>query len=155
MPREISYKEHDFEVTVTDLVNARRGDPGDVRSVVEGIVNAVRDRGDDALFEITQRLDQHQLDSGTIRVNSENIAQARSTVAGDLVAALQMAADRIDAFHRNQLPKDLDYVDADGIGLGQRWRPIDAVGLYVPGGRAALQHPLRQRALVRATQAAA
>jgi histidinol dehydrogenase len=147
VPREISYKEHDFDVAVTDLVNARRGDPGDVRSVVEGIVNAVRDRGDDALFEITQRLDQHQLDSGTIRVNSENIAQARSTVAGDLVAALQMAADRIDAFHRNQLPKDLDYVDADGIGLGQRWRPIDAVGLYVPGGRAAYPSSLLMNAI--------
>ena len=66
MPREISYKENDFEVAVTDLVNARRGDPGDVRSIVESIVNAVRDRGDHALFEITQRLDHHQLDSGTI-----------------------------------------------------------------------------------------
>src|SRR6185295_4698467 len=54
----------------------------------------------------------------------------------DTVAALRVAAERIEAFHRRQLPSDIDYVDDVGVRLGQRWRPIEAVGLYVPGGRA-------------------
>ena len=147
MPRELNFNDPDFEAAFRDLVNTRRGDPGDVRTVVETIVVDVRARGDAALFEMTAQFDHHDVDSQSIRVSADLIADARKTVDADLVAALQMAADRIEAFHRQQLPKDLDYVDADGIGLGQRWRPIDAVGLYVPGGRAAYPSSLLMNAI--------
>jgi histidinol dehydrogenase len=147
VPRELNFNDPDFEAAFCDLVNTRRGDPGDVRTVVETIVVDVRARGDAALFEMTAQFDHHDVDSQSIRVSADLIADARKTVDADLVAALQMAADRIEAFHRQQLPKDLDYVDADGIGLGQRWRPIDAVGLYVPGGRAAYPSSLLMNAI--------
>ena len=68
-------------------------------------------------------------------------------VVAEVVAALETAAVRIEAFHTRQLPQDLDYVDDDGIGLGQRWRPIAAAGLYVPGGRAAYPSSLLMNAI--------
>ena len=64
-----------------------------------------------------------------------------------MVCALESAAVRIEAFHTRQIPQDLKYVDDDGIGLGQRWRPIAAAGLYVPGGRAAYPSSLLMNAI--------
>src|SRR5579864_485492 len=65
------------------------------------------------------------------------LLSAKREAAPETVAALRFAADRIESFHRRQLPTGIDYVDAAGVRLGQRWRPIAAAGLYVPGGTAA------------------
>ncbi|OUI78807.1 histidinol dehydrogenase, partial [Acetobacter tropicalis] len=62
---------------------------------------------------------------------------ARAQVSPDLLAALDVAADRIESFHKAQMPQDIRYTDDVGMTLGLRWIPLDAVGLYVPGGKAA------------------
>jgi histidinol dehydrogenase len=71
-----------------------------------------------------------------LRLSRREIAEGAAAASADTVAALRLAAERIESFHRRQLPAEIDYVDALGVRLASRWRPIDAVGLYVPGGTA-------------------
>ena len=110
----------------------------DSRAAAEAaeIVAAVRARGDAALREYTARLDRADPDAG-LRVAPEEIARARAALDAETADALELAAERIAAFHRGQVPRDRWRRDSAGVGLGERWRPLEAVGLYVPGGRAA------------------
>ena len=105
--------------------------------VVARIIDDVARRGDTALVEYTNRFDRVSLTAATLRLGPDEIASGADAAPPDTVAALELAAERIEAFHRRQFPSDIDYVDSVGVRLGQRWRPIAAVGLYVPGGTAA------------------
>jgi len=105
--------------------------------VVAAIIEDVAARGDTALVEYTNRFDRVSLSPAQLRLSSDEIAAGAEAAPADTVAALRLAADRIESFHRRQLPSAIDYVDAAGVRLGQRWRPIAAAGLYVPGGTAA------------------
>jgi histidinol dehydrogenase len=125
-----------FEAAFGALLAAKRESAADVDAVVARIIDDVAERGDAALVEYTNRFDRVSLTAGTLRLTSDEIAAGAAAAPSDTVAALAIAAERIEAFHRRQLPSDIDYVDGAGVRLGQRWRAIDAVGLYVPGGTA-------------------
>ena len=130
------------------VVRDRRESEGNVSRDVATILNEVRERGDEALVEYTMRLDEHRLSTDDDwRVTADACAQAHAALDPDLRDALQLAADRIAAFHRDQLPKDRDFTDAIGMRLGSRWRPVEAAGLYVPGGRAAYPSSLLMNAI--------
>src|SRR5271168_2455414 len=104
---------------------------------VAAIIAEVRTRGDAALIDYTTQFDRLTLTPKTLRITAEEIDTAITAVPPDQTAALDLAATRIEAFHRAQLPADLRTTDAAGLTLGMRWTPLDAVGLYVPGGKAA------------------
>src|SRR3954447_3730073 len=125
-----------FEAEFRDLLTAKRESAADVDAAVARIIDDVAGRGDAALVEYTNRFDRVSLNAGTLRLGSDEIAAGAAAAPPDTVAALAVAAERIEAFHRRQLPSDIDYVDGAGVRLGQRWRAIEAVGLYVPGGTA-------------------
>jgi histidinol dehydrogenase len=108
-----------------------------VSAVVADIVAEVRARGDAAVCDFTARFDRTTLTPDRLRVTEAEIDQAAAAVPARLMAALQFAAERIEAFHRAQLPTDLRMEDEAGVQMGMRWTPLDAVGLYVPGGKAA------------------
>ena len=74
-----------------------------------------------------------------LRIAIEEIDAAVAEISEELMQALDLAASRIEAFHRLQVPTDIEQTDAAGLRLGMRWRPLDAVGLYVPGGKAAIR----------------
>ena len=116
---------------------ADRDAPADLRDRVAAIVADVRRRGDAALLDLTARFDHLDLTADRLRVTAEEIDAAAAAVAPDLHAALDLAATRIEAFHRAQMPRDMAATDAAGLTLGMRWTALDAVGLYVPGGKAA------------------
>ena len=101
-----------------------------VDGAVTEIIAAVRARGDAALCEYAAAFDRQALTPETLRIPADEIAQASADIAPDLAAALDMAAQRIEAFHRAQMPSDLRMQDAAGVVLGLRWSPLDAVGLY-------------------------
>ncbi|MBN9509779.1 MAG: histidinol dehydrogenase [Alphaproteobacteria bacterium] len=134
--RRLSTDEPAFAPAFAALL-AGRDTAADVRDAVAAIVEAVRTRGDAALIEYTARFDRVQLSTDTLRVSRGAIDDADAATAPELRAALDLAAARIEAFHRAQLPRDLRMTDAAGLTLGMRWAPLDAVGLYVPGGKAA------------------
>jgi histidinol dehydrogenase len=104
---------------------------------VQEILADVRKRGDDALCEYTERFDRLKLEAGTLEVSALEIEQALAAVDSDTLATLQLAADRIAAFHNKQ--KETTWLSADepDIQLGQMVTPLDRVGIYVPGGKAA------------------
>ena len=107
----------------------------------------VRVRGDEALIEYTARFDRTTVTAETLRIGAPEIEAAWQATAPETLAALELAAERIEAFHRRQLPADESYLDAHGNELGQRWRAIAAVGLYVPGGTAAYPSSLLMNAV--------
>jgi histidinol dehydrogenase len=127
----------DFEPQFLTLLSQARETTETADAAVAAIIAAIRARGDAALLEYTARFDRMTLTADRLAVPTAEIDAAVATVPADLIAAVDLAATRIEAFHRAQLPADLRMTDADGLTLGMRWLPLDAVGIYVPGGKAA------------------
>jgi len=126
-----------FESDFTTLLGQARETTENVGDVVAAIIAAVRARGDEALCDFTARFDRMAIAPDRLRIGADEIDAAIATVPADLLEALEVAARRIDAFHRAQLPADLRIDDPEGLTLGMRWNALDAVGIYVPGGKAA------------------
>lgn len=137
MPLEINSTSPDFAAAFDRLLNMKRENDADVNATVAAILADVRTRGDAAVIDYTHRFDRMKIDTASLRVSREEIADAAHSCAPDLRNALELAADRIRVFHRRQLPQDDHFTDIAGIRLGCRWTPVSAAGLYVPGGTAA------------------
>ncbi len=126
-----------FEAGFVALLNQARETTETVDRAVAGIIADVRARGDAALIEYTARFDRLTLTADRLRIGAAEIDAGVASVPAAALAALDLAAARIEAFHRAQLPADLKLTDDAGMTLGMRWTPLDSVGLYVPGGKAA------------------
>ena len=137
MTARLDQSDSDFGSRFAALLSAKRESAEDVAGSVRAILREVHHRGDAALIEFTEKFDRLALDARTLRVSDVDIVAAESAVPDDQRDALLFARDRIEAFHRRQMPKDDRYVDEAGVGLGIRWTALDSVGLYVPGGTAA------------------
>jgi histidinol dehydrogenase len=127
----------DFEARFTALLSQARETTERVDHAVSDIVAQVRAQGDAALIAYTTRFDRQTLTPETIRIGAGEIDTATASIPKPLAEALDLAATRIEAFHKLQLPQDLRTTDAAGVTMGMRWTALDAVGLYVPGGKAA------------------
>ena len=136
MPVTLDATAPGFETAFHHLLNAKSEDSPDVDAVVAGIIADVRERGDAAVIDLTAKFDRITLTPDTLRISSEDIAQAVDEVSPDDSAALNLAATRIRAYHARQLPEDASWTDDSGATLGWRWTPVSAAGLYVPGGLA-------------------
>ena len=126
----------DFKTQFQDLLSAKREDSPDVDSAVTDIIADVRKRGDTAVTELTSKFDRLNLSSDKLVFTPEEIMGYCSTVPRAERDALELAAERISAYHSKQLPKDESWIDDAGVSLGWRWTPVSAAGLYVPGGLA-------------------
>lgn len=135
--KRLSTADPDFEVTFGALLEQARETTERVDHAVAAIIADVRARGDDAVVEYTARFDRVFLPADRLRISEEEIAAAVKDLPADLTRALDLAANRIELFHRAQRPADLRVDDDTGLTLGMRWTALDAVGLYVPGGKAA------------------
>jgi len=133
----LSASDPDFDSAFTALVNARREADADVSRDVAAIVAKVRAEGDAALRDYTSRFDRHNLDASGWEISKADRRAALANLDPGLRQALELAAERIGAYHEAQKPFDRDHTDDAGVRLGARWRGVDAAGLYVPGGRAA------------------
>jgi len=127
----------DFAQAFRAFLATKRETSADVEATVRAIVDAVAARGDAALKEFTLKFDRLDLDRVGLKVTQGEIAAAQNACARETLAALELARDRIEIYHRRQLPRDDSFTDALGVELGSRWTAIEAVGLYVPGGTAA------------------
>ncbi|OAJ66573.1 histidinol dehydrogenase [Gluconobacter cerinus] len=136
-----------FEQDLANLLADRSSDERNVAEPVRAILADVRQRGDEALCDYTARFDRLTLPAEKLRISAAEIATQADLVPSDLMDALKTAARRIEAFHAAQMPKDLDFTDDEGIRLGMRWTALDAVGLYVPGGKAAYPSSVLMNAL--------
>ena len=136
MPVFLNATDPNFEAEFQTLLSAKREDSPDVDQVVADIIADVRARGDAALLEYTERFDRLTLAPETLRLSGAEIAAEIQKVAPEDRAALELAAERIRAYHAEQMPQDAWWKDASGAELGWRWTPVSAAGLYVPGGLA-------------------
>ncbi len=136
MPQFLDTRDGDFEERFAALLGAKREDSPDVDDVVAGIIADVRSRGDAAVIDLTERFDRIALTPETLRISTEDVAAAIAEVPGHERNALELAAERIRAYHARQMPKDESWTDPEGATLGWRWTPVSAAGLYVPGGLA-------------------
>jgi histidinol dehydrogenase len=137
VPRELDSRDGNFASDFAALVESKRAGEADVEAAVAEIVARVRREGDAALLDYTRRFDGLDLTPDKLRVAKDEIEAAFESCEPRSIAALELAASRIEAYHRRQLPKDELYEDESGVGLGTRWSAIQSVGLYVPGGTAA------------------
>jgi histidinol dehydrogenase len=119
------------------LLTMKRETDEDVSAAVRIIIANVRKNGDAALIELGARYDRVTLTPETLRLSRDEIAAAHAQCGREALAALDVAARRIEEYHRRQIPTDIMYTDDVGVRLGWRWTPLDSVGLYVPGGTAA------------------
>ncbi len=137
MSLRLHHDDADFAARFDAFANARRETDDDVQSDVAAILRDVKTHGDAALRALTRRFDGFDIDVDGSRITAEQCADAYASLSGDLRNALDCAAARITAYHQRTRPADDQWVDETGVALGYRWRPVDAAGLYVPGGRAA------------------
>jgi histidinol dehydrogenase len=135
--RRFAFTSPDFPATFRAFLNERRGSPADVDAAAAEVLEAVRTRGLDAVLDYTRKFDRADLTAQTIRVTAEEIEAGAAACAADVREAIAFAAARIRAYHTRQRPADQAWTDEAGVALGWRWTPIEAVGVYVPGGRAA------------------
>ncbi len=136
MPIRLDSADPDFEPRFAALLAGKRESSQDVNDAVAAIIADVRERGDEAVVELTNRFDRSRVSAETLRISEAEIEAAAARVTDEVRAALQTAHDRIRAHHEKQKPVDHIYQDHLGVTLGTRWTPVDAVGLYVPGGLA-------------------
>ncbi len=135
--RRFDFQDPDFDARFGDFADARRDTPETVDAAVREVLEAVRARGLAAVLEFTARFDGVELDADGLRVGEGEIAEGAAACAPQVREAIVFAARRIEAYHVRQRPADARFTDEAGVELGWRWTPLDSVGIYVPGGRAA------------------
>ncbi|MDT8335793.1 MAG: histidinol dehydrogenase [Desulfurivibrionaceae bacterium] len=137
MIRFLQFSDAGFEKAFRTISERGETTPDGILQTVEAILADVRERGDAALFEYTERFDRLKLGATTLEVSTAEIEQALAAVDRETLATLQLAADRIATFHRRQKEETWLTDDEPDIRLGQMVTPLDRVGIYVPGGKAA------------------
>ncbi len=147
MPVFLDTTDPGFEAQFQALLTAKREDSPEVDDVVADIIADVRARGDAAVLELTEKFDRVALTAQTMRMSPTDVVQEAAKVDLDVRNALQVAADRIAAYHERQMPQDELWEDATGARLGWRWTPVSAAGLYVPGGLASYPSSLLMNAI--------
>lgn len=135
--RRFAFTDPGFQEAFAAFVAERRDTPEDVDAIVRDVLAAVRSEGLDALLRFTRDFDRVDVTEETIRVSAAEIAEGAAACPAEVREAIAFAAARIRAYHERQRPADQRFTDEAGVELGWRWTPLDAVGIYVPGGRAA------------------
>lgn len=136
MPLRLSFQDPDFEARFEALLHMKRESDSDVDDVVAAIIADIRARGAEALVELTKRFDRFDVTEESLRISEAEMDAAIAEVPAADREALELAADRIRAYHERQLPEDARWEDESGASLGWRWGAVDSAGLYVPGGLA-------------------
>ena len=136
MPVCLNSLDSTFEKDFETLLSSKREDSVDVDSSVRDIIGAVIEFGDQALLDYTQKFDRIVLSPDKLRFSQSELKEKAAEVSDKDRRALELAAARIEAYHKKQLPENAFWTDESGVELGWRWSPVAAAGLYVPGGLA-------------------
>jgi len=134
----LSTRDADFDTRLAGLLAFENTQDQGIEDTVAGILREVKARGDDAVLEYTRKFDQLEARSlAELEIGKIELVRALAALPGVRRDALEQAAARIRAYHERQPLTSWQYTEADGTTLGQRITPLDRVGVYVPGGKAA------------------
>ena len=136
MTARLNISQPDFATSFAALLATRREMGDDLAPAVKAIISRVRQQGEAALVDYTRQWDRLELTAETLAMPEAEREKAERECDPAVKAALELAAQRITRYHQRQLPEDLTY-EEEGVTLGWQWKPVDAAGLYVPGGKAA------------------
>ncbi|WP_369681977.1 histidinol dehydrogenase [Malonomonas rubra] len=134
--RILKFSDPSFDAQFRRIEQRAEEVPATIEETVKAIIADVRERGDKALFELTTRFDKLELDAASLEVTAEEIDAAMTEVSGESLNALQLAAERIADYHAKQKQETWISTDEADVLVGQMVRPLDRVGIYVPGGKA-------------------
>ena len=138
MIRKLSSKSKNFDAELSSLLSFDDVSNEEIYDVVKKIISDVQTRGDQALISLTAKLDSIDVSSmAELTISKERLKKSFDNLSNDQKNALKTAADRIKSYHQKQVSKTWSYTENDGTVLGQKITPLDRVGLYVPGGKAA------------------
>ena len=137
MIRFLKFTDPDFADLFSAIAGRGETASAEVEQTVRAIIDAVRSRGDQALFEYTARFDHVELTSENCQVSASEIEAALAQVEPTTLEQLQLAAERIAGYHRKQKQETWLSTDEQDVLVGQMVTPLDRVGIYVPGGKAA------------------
>lgn len=138
MIRKLSSKSKNFDSELSSLISFDNDSNDEIYEVVKKIISDVQTRGDQALISLTAKLDSLDVSSmAELTISKERLKKSFDNLSNDQKNALKTAADRIKSYHQKQISKTWTYTEKDGTVLGQKITPLDRVGLYVPGGKAA------------------
>jgi histidinol dehydrogenase len=137
MPIRLDTQTADFAQRFRAFLDTKREAAQDVEQAVRAIIDEVRKDGDRALIALTKKFDRVDLSQTGLRVTPAEIDAAAGQCEGAALDALKLARERIETYHKKQVPQDQRWTDPLGVELGGRWTAIEAAGLYVPGGTAA------------------
>ena len=135
--RRFRFSDPGFEAAFAAFIDERRETPEEVDTAVRDVLAAVRAEGLDAVLRFGRQFDRAEVDESNIRVSAEEIEAGAAECSPEVREAIAFAARRIRAYHERQRPADMAFTDEAGVELGWRWTALEAVGVYVPGGRAA------------------
>ncbi len=147
MQKPLRATDPNFEASLEEALKKRQVRAVGVASVVQEILQRVRDHGDPALLQYTEQFDGIRLGPGEVGVSRKEIEIAFASCELEDIAALEFAAGRIEDFHKRQIPSEFSFTDQAGLKLATRWTPIQSVGLYVPGGQAVYPSSLLMNAI--------
>jgi histidinol dehydrogenase len=147
MAQRLDARDPAFPRAFSALLQQKREISEDVDQAVRAIIDDVVARGDAALINQTRRFDGLDLTPQTLRVSDREIEGALGRCSREALDALDLARERIEAYHRAQRPEDFTHTDALGVTLGWRWTALESVGLYVPGGTASYPSSVLMNAL--------
>jgi histidinol dehydrogenase len=136
MMKILRFSDSDFEAEFRRIEQRAEEVPAGIEETVKNIIADVRKRGDAALFELTAKFDKLELDADSLEVTEEEIDAAMAQVSAESLSALQLAAERIADYHAKQKQETWISTDESDVLVGQMVRPLDRVGIYVPGGKA-------------------
>ena len=138
MIRKLSSKSKNFDYELSSLLSFDDVSNDEIYEVVKKIISDVQTRGDQALISLTAKFDSLAVSSmAELTISKERLKKSFDNLSNDQKNALKTAADRIKSYHQKQISKTWSYTENDGTVLGQKITPLDRVGLYVPGGKAA------------------
>jgi histidinol dehydrogenase len=138
MIKRLNAQQADFDAQLDKLLDWDEVSDQQVNAVVDEVLLAVKSRGDDALLEYTRRFDRLEVDRACeLKLDPQQLQQALQRIPAEQREALEKAAQRIESYHQRQNQASWQYEEADGTVLGQKVTPMQRVGVYVPGGKAA------------------
>ena len=132
----LRYKDENFHIRIAEIINSRKNFDEDITNQVNDIILDIKNNGNISLFKYMSKYDNVECSADNICYSKEDILSARKNCTQESIEAIKLAKNRIEAFHRHQLPEDLIYEDQEEVSIKTKWIPLDSAGIYIPGGTA-------------------